>query len=191
VGLRGEYNIYSGAGTGIVSVRLQSRPDRFFLVELVEDAVGARSVETTATMSSVTGMSSATTITDSQDKLRFSFMVGKTWGPFSARFGIKESTAGIGADLAGFDDRLSLSVDVFDALTNRYPRIKPAVALAPFGRIFYLVGGATDLLNPARSKPGLPQGFDLFAGAQFVFNDQDLKTILFAAGGAAASAGSH
>jgi phospholipid/cholesterol/gamma-HCH transport system substrate-binding protein len=189
--LRGEYNVLSGGGTGIVAVRLQSRPDRFFLVELVEDAVGARSVETTATKSSLTGMSSATTITNSQDKLRFSFMVGKTWKPFTARFGIKESTAGIGADLVGFDDRLSLSVDVFDALTNRYPRVKPALALAPFGRIFYLVAGATDLLNPQRAQPGLPQGFDVFGGVQFVFNDLDLKTILFAAGGAASTAASH
>ena len=185
VGLRGEYNVLSGAGTGIVAVRLQSRPDRFFLIELVEDAVGARDVSTTATKSSLTGMSSATTITTSQDKLRFSFMVGKTWGPFTARFGIKESTAGLGADLAGFDDHLTLSVDVFDALTNRNPRVKPAIALAPFGRIFYLVAGGTDVLNPQRAKPGLPQGFDLFGGVQFVFNDQDLKTVLFTAGSAA------
>jgi phospholipid/cholesterol/gamma-HCH transport system substrate-binding protein len=191
VSLRGEYDVLSGAGTGIVAVRLQSRPDRFFLVELVEDAVGARSVTTTATNSSLTGMSSATNIVTSQDKLLFSFMVGKTWKPFTARFGIKESTAGLGADLAGFDDRLTLSLDVFDALTNRYPRVKSTVALAPFGQIFYLIAGGTDMLNPQRARPGLPQGFDVFAGAQFVFNDEDLKTILFALGGAASGATSH
>jgi phospholipid/cholesterol/gamma-HCH transport system substrate-binding protein len=171
-------------------VRLQSRPDRFFLIELTEDAMGSRSVSQTATQDSLTGMNSQTTITIA-DKLLFSFMVGKTWGPFTARFGIKESTAGLGADLAALDDHLILSVDVFDARTNRYPRVKPTLALAPFGKIFYLVGGGADMLNPQRAQPGQPAGFDLFVGGQFVFNDQDLKTILFAAGGATASAASH
>jgi phospholipid/cholesterol/gamma-HCH transport system substrate-binding protein len=190
VGLRGEYNILSGAGTGVVAIRLQARPDRFFLIELTEDAVGSRNVSTTATESSLTGMNSDTTITVS-DKLLFSFMVGKTWGPFTARFGIKESTAGIGADLAALDDHLSLSIDVFDALTNKYPRVKSTIGLAPWGHGFYLIAGGTDMLNPQRARPGLPEGFDLFAGAQLIFNDLDLKTILFTAGGAAASAASH
>jgi phospholipid/cholesterol/gamma-HCH transport system substrate-binding protein len=187
VGLRTEYNFLSSTFKNYISVTLLPRPDKFYLIELVEDPRGYRDVTTTVTNSSVTGSSSATTVTVSE-RLRFSLMLGKRIGPIAGRFGIKESTGGFGIDLYMLDDRLALSVDVFDFLTNQYPRIKPALMGAIWKRNFFLVLGADDVINFQRARGGAGGGIDWFTGAQLTFNDEDLKSLLLLGGGSAASA---
>jgi len=84
------------------------------------------------------------------------------------RFGIKESTGGIGVDLHFFRDHLSLETDLYDFTSNVYPRLKVAAALR-FLRKIYIVGGVDDVLNNER---------DYFIGAMLRFNDEDLKAVL-------------
>jgi phospholipid/cholesterol/gamma-HCH transport system substrate-binding protein len=189
VGLRTEYNFLSSTFKNYISVTLLPRPDKFYLIELVEDPRGYRDVTTTVTNSSITGSSSATTVTVSE-RLRFSLMLGKRVGPVAGRFGIKESTGGFGVDLYMLDDRLSLSVDVFDFLTNQYPRVKPALMGAIWKRNFFLVLGADDVINTQRARGGAGGGFDWFTGVQLTFNDEDLKSLLLVGGGAAVGAAS-
>ena len=85
----------------------------------------------------------------------------------AGRFGIKESTGGIGGDLYLFDDRLVLSVDVFDTQsTNQYPRVKATLADAIWKRNLFLVGGADDIAQlPRARRAGAGGGFDWFLGA--------------------------
>jgi phospholipid/cholesterol/gamma-HCH transport system substrate-binding protein len=84
------------------------------------------------------------------------------------RFGIKESTGGVGVDLHFLDDALQISMDAFSIGTDVYPRLKFLAALE-FIRGLYIVGGADDVLNVDR---------DFFIGAQIRFTDEDLKAIL-------------
>src|SRR5205823_3291431 len=79
VGLRTEYNLISRAFKSYLSVTLMPHPDKFYLIELVEDSRGFREVNSTVTSDSRTGVSSATTVTTTQG-LRFSLMFGKRIG---------------------------------------------------------------------------------------------------------------
>jgi phospholipid/cholesterol/gamma-HCH transport system substrate-binding protein len=187
VGLRTEYNFISSTFKNYLSVQLVPRPDKFYLIELVDDPRGYRTQTNTVTNSSLTGQNSSTTITTTE-QLRFSLMIGKRRGPVAGRFGIKESTGGFGGDLFLLDDRLSLSVDVFDMRVNQYPRVKPALFGAIWKHNLFLTLGADDVINTRRARAGAGGGLDWFAGIQLVFNDEDLKSLLLVGGGAAAGA---
>ncbi len=189
VGLRTEYNFLSSTFKNYISVQILPRPDKFYLIELIDDPRGYRSQKTEVVSSSLTGVNSSTTVTTTE-QLRFSLMLGKRVGPVAGRFGIKESTGGFGGDLYLFDDKLVLSVDVFDMRTNQYPRVKPALAYYVWKRNFALVLGADDVINLSRARAGAGGGIDWFTGAQLVFNDEDLKSLLLFGGGAAASSAS-
>ena len=117
-------------------------------------------------------------------------MFGKRVGPIAGRFGIKESTGGVGVDLYLLNDKLSLSVDVFDARTNQYPRIKPSISAAIWDRNLFVVAGVDDLANLTRARAGAGGGIDWFLGGQLTFNDEDLKSLLLFGGGAAAGGAS-
>jgi phospholipid/cholesterol/gamma-HCH transport system substrate-binding protein len=187
VGLRAEYNFISHTTKEYLSVMLVPRPDKFYLIELVEDPRGLREETSQVTNSSTTGVTSSTTVITSQ-KLRFSLMLGKRIGPIAGRFGIKESTGGFGVDLFLLDDRLTLSIDVFDTLSNQYPRVKPALLWSIWKRNLFLVGGADDVINQTRATAGAGGGIDWFLGGQLVFNDEDLKSLLLFGGSAASGA---
>jgi hypothetical protein len=88
------------------------------------------------------------------------------------------------------DDKLVLSVDVFDMRTNQYPRVKPAAAFYIWKRNVALVLGADDVINLSRARAGAGGGLDWFTGGQLVFNDEDLKSLLLFGGGSAASSAS-
>jgi phospholipid/cholesterol/gamma-HCH transport system substrate-binding protein len=139
--------------------------------------------------SSKDGQYSATTITTTE-QLRLTFQFGKRIGPFVGRFGIKESTGGVGADLYLFDDRLMLTADMYDMRSNQYPRVTGRASLAVYKRMVYLVGGVDDVLNYYRTQGAAGGFFDWFLGAQLVFNDEDLKSLLLFGGGGAASSAS-
>ena len=104
------------------------------------------------------------------------------------RFGIKESTGGVGGDLYLFDDRLLLSVDVFDAKANQYPRVKAEMAYAIWQRNLFVVAGADDWPTTC-ARRRRRRRFRLVRWAwQLMFNDEDLKSLLLFGGGAAAGA---
>jgi phospholipid/cholesterol/gamma-HCH transport system substrate-binding protein len=187
VGLRGEYNFFSHATKEYLSVTLMPRPDKFYLIELVEDSRGLTQHSSLVTNSSDKGVIVQTAVSTTQ-QLRFSLMLGKRIGPVAGRFGIKESTGGIGADLFLLEDRLILSVDVFDTLSNKYPRVKPMLLASIWKRNLFLVGGADDVFNFTRATAGAGGGLDWFLGGQLVFNDEDLKSLLLFGGSAASGA---
>jgi phospholipid/cholesterol/gamma-HCH transport system substrate-binding protein len=197
VGLRSEYNFLSNTLKNYLSVQIMPRPDKFYLIELIEDPRGYSNTVSQSIRSTMNGFVSTETTTTS-DALRFSLMFGKrvSFGgaTVAGRFGIKESTGGVGADLFLFDDRLTLSADVFgfaQSTVGQNPRVKVSVGYEVWNRTLYLVGGADDLLNYGlRGRAGTPGGFDWFLGAQLRFNDEDLKSLLLVGGGAAAGAAS-
>src|SRR6185312_7937724 len=153
VGLRTEYNVLANTLKNYLSVQLMPRPDKFYLIELIEDPRGYQNTVLTATHSSQNGFVTAITTTTS-DALRFSLMFGKrvSFGgaTVAGRFGIKESTGGVGADLYLFDERLVLSADVFgfaQSTVGQNPRVKASVGYEVWNRMLYVIGGADDMLN--------------------------------------------
>ena len=189
VGLRTEYNSLAGTLKNYFSVTLMPRPDKFYLIEIVDDPRGYRTKQSVQGLDSRTGAYSVSTITTTE-QLRLTFQFGKRIGPFAGRFGIKESTGGVGADLYLFDDRLLLSADIFDMRSNQYPRFTARASLAVYKRYVYFVGGVDDVFNYVRTQGTAGGFFDYFVGMQLVFNDEDLKSLLLFGGGSAASSAS-
>lgn len=189
VGLRSEYNFLANTFKNYVSITLAPRPDKFYLIEVVDDPRGFRREvrRIRETSQGATVSENEVTVTE---QMRFTFQFGKRIGPVAGRFGIKESTGGLGLDLYLLDDRLVLSTDVFDTRSNVYPRVQGRAALAVYKRNVYLIGGADDLFNYTRSEGGAGAFFDWFFGAQIVFNDQDLKSLLLFGSGAVGAASS-
>ena len=126
VGLRTEYNVLANTVKSYLAIQLdaparQVLPDRArrgpARLPRAEDPHHDRQVRGRTVATETEG-------DDCSERLRFSLMFGKRVGLVTGRFGIKESTGGLGRRPLLLDDRLTLSVDVFDARTNRYPRVK-------------------------------------------------------------------
>jgi len=196
VGLRTDYNVVSSSFKSYISITLLPRPDKFYLIQLVQDQRGFTSTTRTTTQSSTTGFATSLTTTTTE-QLKFTLNLGKKIRlmdgavDFAGRFGIIESTGGFGGDLGLFNDRLVLSVDVFDAYRNKFPRVRGTMQYAVWNRNLFLVGGADDLLNYTRARGVGVGGFDWFLGGSLVFNDEDLKSLLLFGGGFLAGAASQ
>jgi phospholipid/cholesterol/gamma-HCH transport system substrate-binding protein len=198
IGLRSEYNVVANTLKTYVSVALQGRPDRYFLIELVDDPRGFSTNTRTFTTTDDPSKPQTTntqTVTIS-DRFRFSFQLAKRIFLFNGRavvtgrFGIKESTGGVGADLdiplalaSPWIRTLSFNLDLFDFRTNIYPRFKVLTALE-FYRHIWIVGGIDDAFNGRGPGAGVTTGRDYFFGAQLTFNDDDLRALLTIGGAA-------
>jgi phospholipid/cholesterol/gamma-HCH transport system substrate-binding protein len=192
VGLRTEYNFMSGLSRNYFSVELYTRPDKFYLIELVDDGRGRLSEDFVPNAATPTQLVRRETLDDTA--FRFSFQYGRKWDWFTARVGIKESTGGAGFDIDFIKDHARLSVDAFDFSFDKYPRLRATLALS-FFKYLYFLGGIDDALNSPVTIPILgpnitggqdPKTFyagrDFFLGGMLRFTDEDLRTLLFVGG---------
>ena len=187
LGLRIEWNIFTGAPRFFLTAEVRPRPDKFYLVELEKGPLGAYASDE---LHDAAGTLDWTRRQEIKDQIRFTAQFGKTfWNWFQVRGGIKESTFGFGADILMREGKLKFSTDLYGSFT-RVPRLKLAAAIYVFRSIF-LVAGVDDALN----KPGylsittgntavpnqfetLRYGRDYFLGATLQFDDADLATLL-------------
>jgi phospholipid/cholesterol/gamma-HCH transport system substrate-binding protein len=101
-------------------------------------------------------------------------------GPFTGRFGVKESTGGIGLDIHLLQDRFEIVNDLFGFSEEVQPRYRVYISYQFIKRL-WLLGGVDHLFLPNRR--------DYFLGLQLRFTDDDLKTILpFSSGVSGAAA---
>lgn len=189
VGLRTEYNFQAATIKSYVSVEIRPRPDKYYLIELIDDPRGTRNVSRRLTQTDAPDQPPLVNeeVVEITDAFRFTFQFAKRISFATFRFGIKESTGGAGLDLHLFNDRLNLQTDYFDFQANVWPRVKALVAWEFFKRL-YVVGGVDDVLND-RPQDGSGGGRDFFAGFQVRFNDEDLKSMLMFGGSALSGAG--
>lgn len=177
VGLRTDYNFLANTVKSYVELRLQPAEDKYYLIQLVNDPRGTTSISQVDvdTTNPADPPHYRTTTTTTTNGFRISFQFAKRIGPFTGRFGIMESTGGIGLDLHLLNDRFELQQDLFGFGEELTPRWRIAVGFE-FIRKLWLLGGVDDLLNSTRR--------DYFVGLQLRFTDQDLKSILPFASGA-------
>lgn len=182
VQLQAEYNFLANTFKSYVQLRLQPREDRYYYLEFVNDPRGAVSYETQEITESPppAGYPAHRTISTvrTADAFRFSFGFAKRISFATFRFGITESTGGVGLDLHFFDDRFEVQNDAFAFGERAYPRLRTRVAFEVVSRL-WILAGVDDYLNSSR---------DFFLGAALRFNDDDLKNILPFAGGLAGGA---
>ena len=201
VGLRSEYNVFARLLRHYVTVELHTRPDKFYLIELERGPRGAYP-DVQLTFDPTVDPNHWIRKTVIEDKLRFTFQFAKRFAWLTLRYGLKESTGGVGADvdLKWFDRDLRLSADVFDASFDDYPRVKLTAAFELF-RHLYVLGGVDELINeptefiPVKGTSDVPIQFDKFTfgrdyffGGMLRFNDEDLAALLTVGGSAIAGA---
>jgi phospholipid/cholesterol/gamma-HCH transport system substrate-binding protein len=177
VGLRADYNFLANTVKNYVELRLQPREDKYYSIELINDPRGKTSfTQTDVDTTNPNEPSHYRTITTTTtDAFRFSLMFARRLGPFTGRFGIKESTGGLGLDIHLLSDRFEIRNDLFGFGEEVVPRFRTFLAYE-FIRRLWLLGGV-DHLFTSNSR-------DYFLGLQLRFTDEDLKTILPFAGSA-------
>ena len=181
VGLRADYNFLANTIKSYVSLRLQPTEDKYYEVELVNDPRGLTSITDTSTDTTNPNEPAhyRTITTTTTDSFRFSLQFAKRMGPFTGRFGIKESTGGIGLDIHLLQDRFEIVSDLFGFSEEVQPRYRMYISYE-FLKSLWVYGGVDYLFEPSLR--------DYFIGLQLRFNDDNLKTILPFAGGASAAA---
>ncbi len=203
VGLRSEYNVLSGGLRSYLTLELAPRPDKYYYIEIEKGPRGGQP-QTELLYDPVMDQTQYLRRVSIKDEIRFTLQLAKRFNWATFRFGLKESTGGVGFDVnASWLGRgLSVQSDVFDASFDRLPRLKmtAAVEILPF---VYVLGGIDDALNspgfleisPGPGTPEVPNlfdeyryGRDYFLGAMLRFNDRDLAALLTVGGSAVSSA---
>lgn len=182
VQLRTEYHFEHEQLKNVVGLKLQPELEKYYLLELVDDYRGNTTVKrqdvNTTRSNSQDPLYRETTVTTTDD-FKFTAQLARGWQVSPSlllygRFGIMESSGGIGADVyltEGYP--LKIQTDLFDFSINRNPRLR-AMAAYEFFEYAYIMGGVDDVLNDDRR--------DYFIGVGLEFDDEDLKALISTTG---------
>lgn len=172
VRLRSEYNFLANTFKNYVGLYIQPREDYYYRFELVNDPRGRTTFSQRQVRQSPPPAGEPEfyqqTIVETRDAFRFTLQLAKRVHFATFRFGILESTGGLGLDFHFLDDHLQVNNDIFAIGEQKYARLRVALAYEILQRL-WIVGGVDDLLNESR---------DFFLGGQLHFNDEDLKSVL-------------
>ncbi len=186
------YNFTRGANTTTIGLRLQPKPDKYYLLEVVDDGGRLERV----TERDVQNGTVRESVREEDNQMRISAMFAKRFFDFLVlRVGLIETTGGVGANLFLFDDRVELRTDLFDfrgprdtlatdTLPDFYlPRWRTVVKAQPIPHL-YVSAGVDDALNSVGPRgiqlydPRVGYGLDYFIGVGLTFQDEDLRSIL-------------
>jgi phospholipid/cholesterol/gamma-HCH transport system substrate-binding protein len=178
LGYHMEYLGTSNDVKNYVSFKLQPRPDKFFLFEVVHDPSPPASTSTQITNITNPDGTVTTVSTEVEDfnEVRFSAEFGKKFKDFTLRGGLIESTGGFGVDYE--KGPIGLAFSAFD-FTNSRPHLKFLTQLNITPSL-YILGGVDDFIS-SEHDPDWLLGFGLR------FTDDDIKSLIGAAAGAAGS----
>ncbi len=182
VGLRSEYLVNQGSAKNTFSLRLIPKPDKYYLLEAVDDPRGTVETETIQTTPAGTGQPVTQTKVTTRESLKITAQVAKRFYFTTVRFGVTENTGGIGTDFHLFNDALTLKLDAFNFSVQalQYPRLRATARLQLFNHLV-VTAGADDILNKefrdVADNNRLISGRDLFLGAGVYFSDDDLRGI--------------
>ena len=126
------------------------------------------------------------------ESIKFSAQFAKRYSFLTLRFGIIESTGGIGTDFTvpirfpwysrAIEEALVLKIDAFNFSIEalRFPRLRATLRFTPFEHV-YVNAGMDDILNTQNRDEltnRLISGRDFFVGAGVYFTDADIKSLL-------------
>jgi phospholipid/cholesterol/gamma-HCH transport system substrate-binding protein len=192
MGVKADYLFNQGAAKTFIQARLIPKPDKYYLIEAIDDPRG--DTETVYLQQNPPGVGEPVvqkqTIT--RETLKFSAQFAKRYSFLTMRFGIIESTGGLGADFTlpirfpwakrPIEEALVVKVDAFNFSVEalRLPRLRATIRFTPFEHV-YVNAGMDDILNNLNRDEltnRLISGRDFFIGAGVYFTDSDLKSLL-------------
>lgn len=165
---RGEYLFDKSDAKSYLELKIQPKEDKFYILGLVTDPRGRRTVRDTTT-------GGTTTRTEEWEKneLLFNVEIAKRWKDLVLRGGLLESTGGVGIDYFAFNDDLKFTFEAFDFDTDRDPHLKTFAEYRLFKHL-YLSAGWDDFLSDEGNE-------STFVGISIRFEDEDLKYLLTSA----------
>ena len=173
--IRTELNAYTATSPRDKSVTefgldIYASPERFYRLGIVAPEMGAESFKQVST--SVDGGPATVTETRERDQssYRFNAMIGRRVHDWTFRFGLFESTGGIGADYDWAKYNIKFNLDLFGYRSDIGPEARLGMSMR-FWNIFYGKVTGEDLLTDRGHR-----GFSL--GAGFRFTDEDLKGLV-------------
>lgn len=192
VSLRSELHLNQRGAKNYLQLRLIPKPDKYYFFEIVDDPRGVTTEETVQRLPPDASEREQQTVVTTRQQLKFTAQFAKRYYFLTLRFGITESTGGVGANLHFLDDALTLRMDLFEfsAQNKDYPRLKGFVNYSFLNHLFITAGVDdalnrtvydTDLLSPGARSLGsrrLISGRDFFLGGGFYFTDDDLKALI-------------
>lgn len=161
-------------GKGRFELTLQPRPTRYYVLGVTSDGF--------ATESSDARSNVAFRNEDFGNELKYTLQFGHVFESaildkdFGFRIGIKDSTFGIGGDLAFWGNFVEVSADLYDfsgensGTSEENPHLDLTTKVNLIDNMLYAVGGYDNALS---SKYGSP-----FVGLGFRFKDDDLKYMI-------------
>ena len=182
--LRSEYDVPVHRGSQAISLSIKNtlglrifpKPDKFYIVEGIADPRGNQNSEIISkTLNNDPTEVIHKTVT-SFNQLKFTAEFAKRYYFLTLRFGIIESTGGLGFDLHGFNNHMELRVDAFDfsrADPGDQHKVLPRLRMTGIVRVvdhLHLQGGMDDPLNNQLAA--------WFLGGVLRFTDDDLRTFL-------------
>ncbi|MBW7957445.1 MAG: MCE family protein [Deltaproteobacteria bacterium] len=171
IGFRGEYLFDARDTKSYLTLRIQPKADKYYLLEVVDDPRGKITEETREIVTN--GVPSTITETKTTDQIKISAQIAKRFDNFVVRGGIIESTGGAGLDYYMFRDRLKLTLEAFDFSRDGGAHLKAGSTLY-LNKFFFLTAGYDDFTN----NVGLRSAY---VGLGFQFRDEDLKFLLSSA----------
>jgi phospholipid/cholesterol/gamma-HCH transport system substrate-binding protein len=171
IGYRGEYLFDARDTKSYLTLRIQPKSDKYYLLEIVDDPRGKKSTETRTITTN--GVVTNTQEVKTTEQIKFSAQIAKRFKNAVVRGGIIESTGGAGFDYYMFQDRIKWTLEAFDFGAEGNPRLK-AGATWNLSKFFFLTAGYDDFI----SKVGLRSAY---IGLGLQFQDEDLKYLLSSA----------
>jgi phospholipid/cholesterol/gamma-HCH transport system substrate-binding protein len=172
VELKSEYYALSSAFKTYFSIYLKPREGRYFLLQIIDDPRGSVRVTDTIIRQSPPPLFEPNEFRRTEisrtNRLKFSAEFGKTISFATFRFGIIESSGGLGMDINVLKERLEINLDIFDIGYRAWPRLRIRAGYEILRR-FWLLAGVDDIINGGR---------DYFFGLQLRFDDEDLKPLI-------------
>ncbi len=167
------------------NLHFKTRPDRFYILGVTDGRVATVDTHTETIPVEEQFDPNVTTrqreTIDREARLRINLQIAKRWWFTQLRFGLFESTGGLGADVFAWRDRLRFSVEAFDWKTQDNPLRRVAhlktYASVLFFNHLYMMGGIDDptRIDPATGNQAKDPNY--FLGAGVAFDDNDLKAI--------------
>lgn len=196
VGIRADYAITQGQAKETLSIRIIPKPDKYYLLEFIDDPRGTVDTVFVQTNPPNAGSPASQRQTITKDSIKVSAEFAKRYSFLTLRFGIIESTGGLGLDFSlpikffylsrWIEDALVLKVDAFNFSVEslNYPRLRATLRFTPYEHIYVNIG-VDDILNRQNRDSltnRLLSGRDFFFGAGIYFTDADLKSIITVTG---------
>lgn len=192
VGVKADYLVNQSAAKTFLQLRLVPKPDKYYLLEAIDDPRGSVETQYVQANPPNAGAPVVQKQTVTRDAIKFSAQFAKRYSFLTLRFGIIESTGGLGGDInipikffyysRWLEDALVLKVDAFNFSIEalRFPRLRASVRFTPFEHVYVNVGVDDVLNNPNRDSltNRLISGRDFFFGAGIYFTDADIKSLL-------------